>query len=74
MSALTFGNMCLAQTDEEKAKAKKLHREDIKNQPSDAELLTEFLNNCSTKQDKPILSKGEFADLENGKITIKKSN
>lgn len=74
MSGITFANMCLANTPEEKAEAEKLHRADVKSQPSDAENITNFLSNCSTKQDKPVLNKGEFADLENGKVTIKKSN
>lgn len=71
MSMITLCNIALAKTDEEKAEAERIHREDVKNKPSDAEVITEFLSNCSTNSGDSVLNKGEFADLENGKITIK---
>ena len=74
MSMVTLTNIILAQTQAEKVKAEKLHRESVKNQPSDAEIITSFLGNCTTKKDKPVLNKGEFADLEDGKVAIKKSS
>lgn len=74
MSMVTLANIILAQTPEEKIEAEKLHREYVKKQPSDAEIITSFLGNCTTKQDSPVLNKAEFADLEDGKVVIKKSS
>ena len=74
MSMITFCNIVMAKTDEERKSAELIHREDVKNKPSDSEVITDFLSNCSTNSGDSALKKGEFADLENGKITIKKSN
>lgn len=74
MSALTFANMCLAKTPEERAEAERLHREDVKNRPTDAEIITEFLSNCHTSQGSAVLGRGEYAEFNNGKVTVKKLN
>lgn len=74
MSMITLCNIIRAKTDEEILEAERIHREDLKNKPSDAEILTDFLSNCSTSKGNPLLNKGQFANLENGKITVKSSN
>ena len=46
MSAQTFGALCLAETAEEKEFAERNHREAVASAPSDAEIISTFLNDC----------------------------
>lgn len=41
-------------------------------QPSDAEVLTTFLRDCTDMNGKPLLDTDEYADLEGGKIVMRK--
>lgn len=74
MSFITLANIALAKTDEERKEAERIHREDVKNRPSDAEQITSFLQNCTTSSGEQVLKSGEYADLDSGKVTVKKSN
>lgn len=66
--------MILAKTPEEKKAAEAAHYEAIKNAPSDAEILSSSLNKCTTVEGEKVLREGEIADLDNGRIVIKKTN
>ena len=74
MSLITLTNILFAKTPEEEKAAKEAHAADLANRPSDSEQITEFLKNCTTAQGKPILNRDEMADVNDGKITIKKTN
>lgn len=74
MSRITLANILLAKTPEEEAAAKAAHKADLANRPSDAEILTEFMKNCTNGNGDPILKRDEMADLQNGKIVIKKTD
>ena len=39
---ITFCNIVMAKTDKERKSAELIHREDVKNKPSDAEVITAY--------------------------------
>ena len=43
-------------------------------QPSDAEVLTAFLHDCTDMAGKPLLQADEYAELDGGKVVVKKLN
>ncbi|MYM61610.1 hypothetical protein GTG28_20630 [Vibrio sp. OCN044] len=74
MSRVTLANILLAKTSEEKEAAKKAHAEDLANRPSDSEIITSFLQNCTTGRGEPVLQRDEMAEFSDGHISIKKSH
>ncbi|HAV1520173.1 TPA: hypothetical protein JG825_003492 [Vibrio parahaemolyticus] len=74
MSRITLANIVLATTPEEKAAAKAAHAADLANQPTDSEIITNFLRNCTNGQGEPILQRDEMADLNDSQISFKKSH
>ena len=47
----TLVNIVLAKTDEEKQLAEKAHQEWLKNQPTDAEIIINFLKECEVNHE-----------------------
>lgn len=74
MSRVTLANILFAKTPEEKEAAKAAHAADLANKPSDSEVITVFLKNCTDGQGKAILQRDEMADFHDGKISIKKTH
>ncbi len=74
MSRITLANILLAKTPEELEQAKAAHKADLANKPSDSEIITEFLKNCTNPSGEPILKSDEMAHFDNGSITIKKTH
>lgn len=73
MSGKTFMNLILAETPEEREKARKAHREAVKNEPSDAEFLTAFLRECQTERGEDILEPDESVSFKDGKLVVFKT-
>ena len=74
MSRITLANILLAKTPEEKAAAKAAHAADLANRPTDSEIISDFLKNCTDGQGKAILQRDEMADFHDGQISIKKTH
>ena len=70
-----FVKIILVETPEARAKAEREFREEQKNAPSDAEIITGFLRDCTDNSGAPILQADEYADeVDSGKINIRKLN
>lgn len=74
MSRVTLANILFAKTPEEREAAKAAHAADLANKPSDSEVITDFLKNCTNGQGDAILQRDEMAEFNDGQITIKKSH
>ncbi|WP_045391860.1 hypothetical protein [Vibrio rotiferianus] len=74
MSRVTLAKILFANSPEEKAAAKAAHAADLANQPTDSEIITDFLKNCTSVQGEPILQRDEMADFHDGQISIKKTH
>lgn len=74
MSRVTLANILFAKTPEEKAAAKAAHAADLASQPTDSEVITDFLKNCTNGQGEPILQRDQMADFHEGQISIKKTH
>lgn len=69
-----FVKIILAETPESRAEAEREFREEQRNAPTDAEIITGFLRDCSDMQGTPLLLADEFAALDGGKVQVKKLN
>lgn len=74
MSRVTLANILFAKTPEEKEAAKAAHAADLANKPSDSEVITAFLKNCTDGQGDAILQRDEMVQLNDGQISIKKTH
>lgn len=74
MSRVTLANILFAKTPEEKAAAKAVHAADLASQPSDSEVITAFLKNCTDSQGDAILQRDEMAEFNDSQISIKKTH
>jgi hypothetical protein len=61
-------------TPGEEKKAYAEFRERMGNEPSDAEVLTAFMRDCTDMDGKPLLQADEYAELDGGKVVTKKLN
>jgi hypothetical protein len=72
MVALT--DLILAATPEEYDELTRQLRAEQAALPSDAEVLTAFMRDCTDMDGRPLLQAGEHADLVDGKVIVKKLN
>ena len=63
-----------AKTPEEEQQAYAAFDARMAAQPSDAEVLTAFMRDCTDTAGNPLLQSGEYAELVSGKIEVKKLN
>ncbi|EGR4074873.1 hypothetical protein DDO73_17600 [Vibrio cholerae] len=74
MSLITLTNILLATTPEEKAAAQAAHAADLASRPSDSEIITGFLKQCTNAEGKPVLDREQRAEIRDGSISVVKSH